>query len=750
MDQGRDCREIPDEIIFSDCERPMIFRPFLLSCLFIVAFSLALHAEIPPQGAKILRDITERLSKGKTTDADAATCRAWMASRSDPLDRQPFALLLSQHLRLKNLRSDLAIEPLLAFLLKPESLDHWIQENKKRKSTQGTEIKRLEIPEIPPFDEWTITEANASLAVEVARCLCALEKPREGLKIIDHVGKEFTNENRVLAAECAADIFIWMKFFDKSVESYRFALNVLTSLKKEERSEHFSDDERKAIRRRIETKLSAAVELYDGERYDPAWLIYRRAREMHVNKKVYFDALCLYKQVIDEFPKSMVAEASKCYQIECLTLLSDRSSLQNTAERLRRLRQELAAAKNDYLLSRQYGEPAGFLKCRRELVKYLENLLATWNTIPTGQRALQEAEKRTEEFLNESRHALYRGEALLTVGLAHLTISLEPEKAAAWLERVEKWFEEIKLAEIDLKAYELPDRVKRVATPPKDERYKDRWTNVRLSQPKPADLFNRRTCKWYLSSKQKDLVLAQGLIAFAKDDLEEARKYWDKLAVLDREFYAEQAESGWSNATTHARLSWNLDNHKTSLYATPEEMKAFTAPKIRLAVLLADLDMENENYKAAEQKFKKLLRISSLRENKIQSSYCHYSLGTAVLMTGKMDDAMEIYRQFGPGGRFEGTPSAAKALLNYANNMTQSTHRSEQFEQGMKCYEYLSSRYADTREGQWAFYLRATGHARTGDLGAAKEGWQRYLAKYPEGGFTGHARKNLRLAAQSN
>jgi hypothetical protein len=39
--------------------------------------------------------------------------------------------------------------------------------------------------------------------------------------------------------------------------------------------------------------------------------------------------------------------------------------------------------------------------------------------------------------------------------------------------------------------------------------------------------------------------------------------------------------SGWENATTLARLTWNLRNQKGSLYATPEEMASFKDPKGR-------------------------------------------------------------------------------------------------------------------------------------------------------------------------
>jgi hypothetical protein len=139
---------------------------------------------------------------------------------------------------------------------------------------------------------------------------------------------------------------------------------------------------------------------------------------------------------------------------------------------------------------------------------------------------------------------------------------------------------------------------------------KDRWTNVKLSQPKPGQFFNRRSCSWYWNSKRKDTTLLQGLVTFAKEDYETAEKHWNLLAELDKEFYAQQKVSGWENATTLARLTWNLHNTKGSLYATPEEMASFKKPKRRLAILVADLYYESEQHQ------KTLLIYQRLEENR--------------------------------------------------------------------------------------------------------------------------------------
>jgi hypothetical protein len=53
------------------------------------------------------------------------------------------------------------------------------------------------------------------------------------------------------------------------------------------------------------------------------------------------------------------------------------------------------------------------------------------------------------------------------------------------LTRAAEWFDNVQQFDKDLKDFELPESVRKVSQPPKEERYKDRWTNVKLSQPKP-------------------------------------------------------------------------------------------------------------------------------------------------------------------------------------------------------------------------------------------------------------------------
>jgi tetratricopeptide (TPR) repeat protein len=196
---------------------------------------------------------------------------------------------------------------------------------------------------------------------------------------------------------------------------------------------------------------------------------------------------------------------------------------------------------------------------------------------------------------------------------------------------------------------------------------KDRWTNIKLSQPKPGQFFNRRSCSWYWNSKRKDVTLLQGLIAFAKEDYETAEKHWNLLAELDKEFYAQQKASGWENATTLARLTWNLRNQKGSLYATPEEMASFKDPKRRMAILIADLFYESEQHQKA------LSIYQRLEENREFGTLSKNELAYVVLCIfachGWNFKKNEIDYMVTNAKYVVGTPSEERAMFGLANRL---------------------------------------------------------------------------------
>jgi tetratricopeptide (TPR) repeat protein len=156
------------------------------------------------------------------------------------------------------------------------------------------------------------------------------------------------------------------------------------------------------------------------------------------------------------------------------------------------------------------------------------------------------------------------------------------------------------------------------------------------------------------------------LIAFAKEDYETAEKHWNLLAELDKVFYAKQKASGWENATTLARLTWNLRNQKGSLYATPEEMENFKDPKRRMAILLADLYYESEQHQKALSIYQRLenRELGTLSKNELV--YVMLGVFSCLCWEKKFDETTYIFHK---AKLFEDTPSEKRAILGFANRI---------------------------------------------------------------------------------
>ena len=353
-----------------------------------------------------------------------------------------------------------------------------------------------------------------------------------------------------------------------------------------------------------------------------------------------------------------------------------------------------------------------------------------WEKTPLGRKALQTVEERAEKFLEKNKYGLYRGEVLLDIGTAHLVSNFDIEKGEQWLNRAAEWFDSARQFDKDLQEFELPEQVRRVSTPPKNERFKDRWENVRLSQPKPGDLFNRRTCEWYFQSKQKELVLMRGLIAFAKNDLEPARECWGQLTILDKDFYEAQAQNGWGNATTHYRLMQRIKHQPGALFATTEEMNSFKGTKRRLAVLIADL------YYLAEEPRKAYMLYQLLESGTFGTlSYNEkaYICFAKFSCMGWEPHANEIAYIESKLKAFVGTPSEVRTILGYANRLTARvsqddlSHGSNSLQKKVKAYEYLVQKFPETEEAEYSTYVLGMIYAELAEDALAQQGFSTAL-----------------------
>jgi hypothetical protein len=246
---------------------------------------------------------------------------------------------------------------------------------------------------------------------------------------------------------------------------------------------------------------------------------------------------------------------------------------------------------------------------------------------------------------------------------------------------------------------------------------KDRWNNVKLSQPKPGQFFNRRNCSWYWNSKRKDAILLQSLVAFAKEDYETTEKHWNLLAELDKEFYTQQKASGWENATTLARLLWSVKNKQGDLYAKVEEMALFTIPKRRLAVWLADFYYMSERPQAALLIYRRLESTELGCITKNETAYVTCGIFACMCWDKKLDEIKYIEPKL---KHFIGTPSEARILLGYANRIN-TKDDIEMLKKQLQVYEYLIKKHSGSEETDFADFSTGMAYLRLSVITGANQ-----------------------------
>ena len=662
-----------------------------------------------------------KLHEGRATENDLQACLRLIELAPNDNAKRPFALLVAQYHRIALQKPERTLAMMMPMLT-------------------GKRSDSFDFDKLPPLKDWTINEHTALFAVEAAHCLAVLDKTQRAIEIIDTIGQKYEDETRVLAAECGADLFVRTKMYEKSVEFYGFALNVLEILKQREygpgKGERiFFNEEQQVIRNRLAEKHTLAQRLLDEERFGPDWVAYRDAQRLHFDDR-YLEAYFAYMNVVDQYRNSVYGEAATCYLIEILCKMADRENMKDAAETFKNKQEELQMARLLVKYTEQSNAPEALMEKRRENVTNLEKMISLWRSIPLAENAILAAEKYTEQFIEREPFGLYRGEAMLNCGLCRLEIFLDPDKSEPWLLRANKWFDEVKKTDAALLKLEVPDKSKAVSQPPREERFTDEWTNVRLSKPSPGTLFNRRECKWYLSSKHKDALLWLGLIAYAKKDYVAAKSRWNILYEIDPHF--KEMDKGLFDSVVK-RLMWNITNNDGALFATSAEMKPFKDTRVRLALLIADLEMEKQAYPEAERKFRRLLQNKSIASTRDQAAYCNFALGIALVYQFKTEEGMKLFAQFGPQGVFRDSPSAPRAVLAYADNRAQSRYNPEGVKEGLVYYRYLIERFPKTEQAERAMFNIGRKYELMGEEQTALTAMKAYIKKYPSGMYSRYA-----------
>lgn len=343
-------------------------------------------------------------------------------------------------------------------------------------------------------------------------------------------------------------------------------------------------------------------------------------------------------------------------------------------------------------------------------------------------KALELAEKEAEAFITSDETGLYRGEVMLEIGLAWLNIFIDPPKAEKWLKRSFDWFEKVRRLETQLVQFQVPGKAVKVSEPPRTERVQDSvWHNITYANLKAGQLFNRRECSWYATSKEKIAVSWLGLIAYAREDYSSAKRIWKTLYTLDSHFKQEDNSGGftWSYVK---RFLWNIDHNQGGMFAWPVQMAAFKGTKIRWQLLLADVELEMQNYPPAEEKFRKLLKNPEILRNREQYAYCLFGLGVALMYLRQKEEMEQIFVQFLPEQKFDKTTSAERALWLLAIQWSQSDKTKLK---ALNVWQILFEQYPNSPYAQGSYYNWAIYSGSAINVPTAVGRLRSYMKKYP-------------------
>jgi hypothetical protein len=302
--------------------------------------------------------------------------------------------------------------------------------------------------------------------------LLALGKPYDALVIFDWMAGQTEGVPLVRAAEGCGRALLARKEFQKAVESFRFALGYA-------RQDYY---EEKALIRRLEGLLREAQRLAEMDLYGEDFVRYRDAERLRRQRPQMSPGLTgtnlrdtaaareIYLEIIQKWPESIYAEASRLYAAQCLVAMG----------KIPEAKQELAA------------------------------------------------------FRASDPYGLYRGEAVLEMGRIALEYDLAPQAAKGCFLLLETWLREVQdKTPLNIEKLAVRDAAEKVTTPPAQEKYTDFWGNVKKNAIQPGQLVNRKTCPWYLDDLKEQMAMYLGFLAFVEGKKDEALAWYKKILECD-------------------------------------------------------------------------------------------------------------------------------------------------------------------------------------------------------------------------
>ena len=313
-------------------------------------------------------------------------------------------------------------------------------------------------PYVEPRDAYNPDHADCYLVAGDA--LLALGKPYDALVIFDWMAGKADGVPLVRAAEGCGRAFLARKEFQKAIECFRFAIGY---------AQQCAYDQG-ALIGRLKGLLRDAQRLAEMDLYGEDFVRYRDAERLRRVEGKHAAAREVYLEIIQKWPESIYAEASRLYAAQCLVAMG----------KIVEAKQELAA------------------------------------------------------FRASDPYGLYRGEAVLEMGRIALEYDLAPQAARGCFLLLETWLREVQdKTPLNIEKLAVRKAAEKVTTPPAKEKYTDFWGNVKKNAIQPGQLVNRKTCPWYLDDLKEQMAMYLGFLAFVEGKKDEALAWYKKILECD-------------------------------------------------------------------------------------------------------------------------------------------------------------------------------------------------------------------------
>ncbi len=665
----------------------------------ICALILALLTAVIPLGAQdagVKKDGNESMlnafmfsMESTVVSADALREIKKLTKDKDVATRMKALSLLAQYTGegLGDTRSALAMICPVLLLDEKESagIARILEKSKDQKPSVPFDI------DFPKADKWDIR--HPEICIAAARILSFMKKYPDALAGFNSVGSRIEGPPRILAAEGLADMQYEMKDFQGSIRMYEFSLSVLAHVK--EQSEYSGEKALPLLEKRIHEKLEKAKLAYDAEMYGPGFVAYREARKYEFAGD-YIRAAVRYGDIIVNFPETVYSEASSLYVCKCVLEFADAAGKEKAENEIRELEKNISTHK---ALLNNSGKKMT-IRVREmfdQALKEDEALLAKMRGVPVGASAERVASERLGQFIAKDKFGLYREEAMILLGDYHLERKYDSKTALDDYRNAIDVLASVEKAAKILDAYKVPEKASSVSSPPRDFRVKDMWGNTDACEIKPGDIVNRLTSQWYLDRLRYLAFSKYALALYIEGRPEEAVKSLAEMLKYDA-YEAKLQKLNYPNSYSRLKSEFQLGR----MFATEKELSSFKG-KHRTAIITADYYYEIEDWKKAEQSYRRINSIMREELNKNARAYLDYMLINFEILRDRREEALKMIDVF--------NQEYGKQVPSWANVQMQKFNIIQGYEkrtdEALGLLRQISEAAPDDPLGKYAFYRQA-------------------------------------------